>query len=134
MGYKKELKHRLADLFGSKPFHLKLSDDTKSKNTKYLHRFGGETYTSTRHMYIPSMLIVDSSRKQYFGVVLPEPFVPYLHRKAGEYGMIYEEGTCINFGVDDVGTKSRMIELHIVTIDDLQQQSAEDIIKSLKNI
>lgn len=116
MGYKKELKHRIADLL--------LEKEKNSKQTPFRcvrHPITGEYLAypipeKPREIRPEEFLIIDSPKEGYLSIMTYKRTIPYIERKLGMYGMIGEKGMCVPVGCF---TRSAILQIHIVTEDDI---------------
>jgi hypothetical protein len=116
MGYKKDLKHRVADLLMEhKPKPKQLRDDRSwllcNRTDKH-----AQNMLRSQGKLCPWFYIVDSAEENHYGILMEQKEIPYFMRKAGMYGMIWSEGLCIPVGALD---RIAVLQVHVVEESDL---------------
>jgi hypothetical protein len=102
MGFKQEVKYRVIDL---------LHERWNSKDKKDPRRR-------------PKIMLLDSILDEHFGILIPKSVVPYFARKAGMYGMTFEESLAIGVGFNHP-LKFTVLSVHVVTEKDVKKSKAK---------
>lgn len=110
MGYKREIRVRVADILATRqriiPCGWCEPLQCRHKSLEY----------KTPKDRVPEFFVMDSSLEKYLTIFLKRSDIPHFIRKAGMFGIIWEKGLCI-----PVGNASKdwdALQVHIVTNED----------------